>query len=149
MIQKDIRGQISVAMKARDTVRLNTLRGLSAAFVNELVAKGKKPTEELPDEDALAVIRREVKKRKEAAEAFRTGGREESAVKEEEERAILETYLPAMMSVEDVTRIVEAKKAELGISDKKEMGRLMGAVMAELKGKADGGDVKTVVDALF
>jgi len=149
MIQKDIQEQIGAAMKARDTVRLNTLRGLSAAFVNELVAKGKKPTEELPDEDALAVIRREVKKRKEAADAFEKGGRAESAEKERSEQAILEAYLPQMMSREEIKKTVDVKKAELNVTDKKDMGRLMGAVMQELKGKADGGDVKTVVEASF
>jgi len=137
------------AMKARDSLRVETLRGLSAAFTNELVASSRKPTDELPDEDALTVIRREVKKRKEAADAFRKGGREESAEKEESERAILEAYLPSMMSVDDITPVAVAKKDALGITDKKDMGRLMGAVMAELKGKADGGDVKTVVEGLF
>lgn len=132
-------------MKARDQVRVDTLRGLVAAFTNELVATKRKPTDELPDEDALPVIRREIKKRKEAAEAFRAGGREESAKKEESERAILETYLPPQMSEEDVQKVVEAKKTELGIVDKKDMGRLMGAVMKELSGKADGSVVKTAV----
>lgn len=149
MIQHDIKAQIVAAMKAKDSTRMNTLRGLSAAFTNELVAKGKKPTEELPDEDALAVIRREVKKRKEAADAFRKGGREESAAQEEEEQKLLETFLPAMMDVDEITKVVEAKKNELGVTEKKDMGRLMGAVMAELKDKADGGDVKTVVEKMF
>lgn len=149
MIQKDIKAQVIVAMKARDTVRLETLRGLSAAFTNELVAKGKKPTEDLPDENALTVIRREVKKRKEATEAFRKGGREESAAKEEQEQAILEAYLPAMMGEDEIQKVVDAKKNELSISDKKDMGRLMGAVMKELAGKADGGAVKKAVDAVF
>lgn len=136
-------------MKARDTIRVQTLRGLSAAFTNELVAKGKKPNEDLPDEDALAVVRREVKKRKEAADAFRSGGREESAQKEEAERAILEAYLPAMMSADDIRKIAEAKKAELGVTDTKDMGRLMGAVMKELAGKADGNDVRNVIESLW
>jgi len=136
-------------MKARDSVKVNTLRGLTAAFINELIAKGGKPTEDLPDEDAYAVIRREVKKRKEATEAFRGGGREESAQKEEQERSILEAYLPAMMGEENIRKVVEAKKAELGISDKKDMGRLMGAVMKELAGTADGTAVKAIVESLW
>ena len=146
MIQKQVKDETIVAMKAKDTIKVNTLRGLSAAFTNELVAKGQKPTEDLADEDALAVIRREVKKRKEAAEAFDKGGRAESAEQERAEQAILEAYLPAMMSIEDIAKVVDTKKAELGITEKKDMGRLMGAVMSELKGKADGGDVKTAVE---
>lgn len=146
MIQTDIKQQITEAMKARDSLKVETLRGLSAAFTNELVATKRKPTDELPDEDALKVIQREVKKRKEAAEAFDKGGRTESAEKERAEQAILEAYLPEMMSEEDVMKVVEAKKAELGVSEKKDMGRLMGAVMKELAGQADGETVKNAVN---
>lgn len=149
MIQKEVKESIIVAMKARDSIRVETLRGLSAAFTNELVATKRKPTDELPDDEALTVIRREVKKRKEAAEAFDKGGRKEAADKERAEQAILEAYLPAQMSEDEVTKIVQAKKTELGITDKKDMGRLMGAVMKELSGKADGGVVKSAVEKLF
>ncbi|MEK9177258.1 MAG: GatB/YqeY domain-containing protein [Patescibacteria group bacterium] len=149
MLQTQIRADITVAMKAKDQLRLDTLRMLAAGFVNELVATKHKPDEELPDEDALTVVRREVKKRKEAAEAFKGGGRAELAEKEEAERIILESYLPAQMSDEEVKKVVEAKKAALGVTDKKDVGRLMGAVMLELKGKADGTAVKKAVDAAF
>ena len=149
MIQKEVQAEIVVAMKARDSVRTETLRGLTAAFTNELVATKRKPTDELSDEEARAVIRREVKKRKEAALAFRSGGREESAQKEEAERALLEAYLPAMMSTEEIETVARAKKAELGITEKKDSGRLMGAVMKETAGTANSEDVKAVVDALF
>lgn len=146
MLQAQIKAEIMNAMKAKDALRVEVLRGLSAAFTNELVATKRKPTDELPDEDALNVIRREVKKRREAAEAFKNGGRAELAEKEEKEGEILSAYLPAMMSEEDVQKVVAAKKAELGITDKKDMGRLMGAVMKELSGKADGETVKKVVN---
>ena len=149
MIQNQIRGEVQAAMKARDQLKLDTLRGLLAGFTNELVATKRKPDEEIPDEDALTVIRREVKKRKEAAEAFKTGNRPELAEKEEKERIILEAYLPATMSQNDIRKVAEAKKTELGITDKKDAGKLMGMVMKELKGKADGGDVKSVIDSLF
>ncbi len=149
MLQQKIKADSAVAMKARDQLKLDTLRGLSAGFTNELVSKKMKPTDELPDSDALNVIRREVKKRKEAADAFRKGGREESALKEEAERAILETYLPATMSQDDIRKIAAAKKDELGITDKKEAGKLMGLIMKELQGRANGEDVKKAVDSLF
>lgn len=149
MIHQGVKAAIPAAMKAKDRVRLDTLRMLSAAFVNELVAGKRKPDLELPDEDALAVIRREVKKRKEAAEAFEKGGRADSAAKERIEQAILEAYLPAEMSADEIKKVVAAKKVELGISDTKDMGRLMGAVMKELAGKADGTVVKKAVDASF
>ncbi len=141
-------------MKAHDQLRLDTLRGLTTAFTNELVATKRKPDEELPDEDAIAVIRREVKKRKEAAEAFDKGGRSESAEKERMEQRILESYLPALMSKDDIRKIVEAKKAEMGVdpstsSGQANKGKFMGAVMKELKGKADGMLVKEVIDSAF
>lgn len=137
------------AMKAHEALKVETLRGLMAAFTNELVAAKKKPDEAVHDEMAVAVIRREVKKRKEASEAFRNGNRPELADKEDTERAILEAYLPILMSRDDIRKIASAKKAEMGVSDKKEMGKFMGAVMKDLAGKADGTDVKAVVDELF
>jgi len=149
MMQAKIKADTITAMKARDQLKVDTLRMLSTAFVNELVATKHKPSEELLDEDAILVIRREVKKRKEAAEAFKGAGRAELAEKEQTEEKILLAYLPAQMSEEDVRKAVEAKKAELGVADKKDMGRLMGAVMKELGGKADGGMVKKAVDSLF
>lgn len=149
MIQHDIKTALVTAMKARDSVAVETLRGLSAAFTNELVAQKKKPTDPVDDEMALAVIRREIKKRKEAADAFRSGGREESAQKEEAERALLEAYLPPQMSAEEIQVVVMAKKAELGIADKKDMGRFMGAVMKEVSGKADSALVKELVEKSF
>lgn len=149
MIQKSVKDGIMVAMKAKDPLKTDVLRGLSAAFTNELVAKGKKPTEELSDDDALAVIRREVKKRKESVLAFRSGGREESAQKEEAEQALLEAYLPPQMSEEEIQKVVDAKVAELGVPDKKGMGRFMGAVMKEVSGKADSDLVKSLVAKVF
>lgn len=148
-IQKDIAGQIKDAMKAKDTVRLTVIRGLTAAFVNELVAKSRKPDGELTDEEALAVIRRGVKQRKDSMEQFAKGGRQDLVDAEAAELKVLEAYLPAQMSREEIQKVAVAKKAETGITDKKEAGKLMAAVMKELKGKADGGDVKAVVDALF
>lgn len=137
------------AMKAKDALKVEVFRGLKAAFVNELVATKRMPTDQLPDADALNVIKREVKKRKEAAEAFRTGNRAELAEKEEAERAILEAYLPPSMSKDEILKIALAKKLEMGVTDKKDMGKFMGSLMKDLAGRADGGDVKDVVTGLF
>lgn len=148
-IQTDIKEQMKEAMKAKDTVKLGVVRGLSSAFTNELVKLGKMPQDELSDEDALAVIRRAVKQRKDSIEQFVAGGRPELAEDEKAELAILETYLPAMMSKEDVMKIAQAKMAEMGVSDKSKAGMFMGALMKDLKGKADGDVVKAVVDELL
>ena len=136
-------------MKAKDTVRLSTLRGLLSAFINELVAEGRKPSEILSDDEALAVTKRAVKQRRDSIEQFRSGGREDLASKEEAEMKILEIYLPAQMSREDIRKVVLAKKEEMGVSDKSKMRILMSAVMKELKNKADGKDVKDVLESLF
>ncbi len=148
-IQTDIKEQMKEAMKAKDTVKLGVVRGLSSAFTNELVKLGKMPQDELSDEDALAVIRRAVKQRKDSIEQFVAGGRPELADDEKAELAILETYLPAMMSKEDVITIAKAKMAEMGAVDKSKAGMFMGALMKDLKGKADGDVVKAVVDELL
>ena len=148
-LQQTIKGQIKEAMMAKDAVKLSVVRGLSSAFTNELVAKGKMPTDELTDEEALAVIRRQVKQRKDAIEQFTTGGRPELAESEQAELAILEVYLPTMMAEADVVTHVKTKQAELGITDKKDAGKFMAEVMKDLKGKADGAVVKSAVDGLF
>ena len=149
MLQDTIGADLVTAMKAKDALKVEVFRGLKAAFVNELVATKRMPTDQLPDVDALNVIKREVKKRKEAAEAFRTGNRTELADKEEAERAILEAYLPPTMSKDEIMKIALAKKLEMGVTDKKEMGKFMGVLMKDLAGRADGGDVKDVVAGLF
>ncbi|HZS42926.1 MAG TPA: GatB/YqeY domain-containing protein [Candidatus Paceibacterota bacterium] len=148
-LQQQIKDQIKEAMLAKEAVRLSVLRGLSSAFTNELVATKRKPDVELPDEEAISVIRRQVKQRKDSIEQFRKGGREDLAAAEEAEMKILEVYLPQMMSREEILKVAEAKKAELGITDKSKMGAFMGAVMKELKGRADGAAVKEVVESLF
>jgi len=136
-------------MRAKDTERLTVLRGLLSAFTNENVAKKRKPDETLPDEDALAVISRAAKQRKDSIEQFTAGGRPELAEAEERELALIQSYLPQMMSQEEIRPLAESKKAELSIDDPQKKGMLMSALMKDLKGKADGNDVKAVVDSLF
>lgn len=137
------------AMKAKDAVRLQTIRGLMSAFTNELVSLKRTPQDALSDEEVLTVIRRAVKQRKDSIEQFVAGGRPELAEDEKAELAILETYLPAMMSEEDVMKIALAKKAEMGDIDTSKAGQFVGMLMKDLKGKADGDVVKKVVDSLL
>ncbi|OGD68968.1 hypothetical protein A2996_01350 [Candidatus Campbellbacteria bacterium RIFCSPLOWO2_01_FULL_34_15] len=148
-IQNQIKEQLKESMKARDEVRTLVLKGLLAGFTNELVAQRKKPSEELPDADALNVIKKMVKQRKDSIELFKKGNREDLAQNEEKELAILGGYLPATMSKEEILKIAIVKKDEMGLTDKSKMGMLMGAIIKELKDKADGGDVKEVVEKLF
>lgn len=136
------------AMKARDTVRLNVLRGLLSNFTNEAVAKKRKPDEELSDEDALSVISRAVKQRKDSIEQFEKGNRADLADVEKTELAILETYLPAQMSREEVVLFVKAKRDDPTTPEatRGNKNQFIGFVMKELKGKADGMMVKEAID---
>ena len=148
-LQQTIKDQIKDAMRAHDEVRLLVLRGLVSAFTNELVATKRTPQEELKDDEVLNVIRRAVKQRKDSIDQFTKGGRMDLVEPEKAEFAILETYLPQMMSREDVMKVAMAKKEEIGITDKSQMGKFMGTLMKEFKGNADGDTVKSVVDELM
>lgn len=143
-----IKKSIVDAMKAKDEVRLRTLRSLSSAMTNEVVAKKRKPDEFLSDDEALAVLKRAASQRKDSIEQFMKGGREDLALPEREELTFIEAYLPAQMSREQVEEIAKAKIAEMG-ADKSKMGILMGAVMKETKGSADGNLVKEVIEGLL
>ena len=148
-LHETLKAGIPDAMRARDEVRLRTLRSLVTAMTNEVVAKKRKPDEFLTDEEAIAVVKRAANQRKDSIEQFTAGGREELAVPEREELAVLESFLPEQMSREELEVIARAKMAELGVTEKKDMGRFMGAVMQEVKGRADGGEVKAVIDSLL
>lgn len=148
-IHQTIRDGVKDAMKAKDAVRLTVLRGLSAAFTNENVTLKRLPQTELSDEEALNVIRRAVKQRKDSIEQFTAGGRPELAASEQAELDVLATFLPQMMSREEIRTIALAKKEEMGMTDKSKLGMFVGALMKDLKGKADGADVKEVAESLF
>ena len=166
-IQQTVREQMKDAMRAKEALRLEVLRGMLAAFTNELVAQRRTPQEELEDADVLTVLKRLVKQRKDSAEQFEKGGRPELAEKEKKELLIIEEFLPKMMSRDDIKKIAVAKKAELGITDKSGVaktaeggspgavnlaalrGKFIGAVMKECNGAADGNDVKAVVEEVL
>lgn len=129
------------AQLKRDEVKVSTLRLLLSEIKNAEIAKGGK----LSDEDTVSVIQREVKKRKEAATGFRSGGREDAALKEEAEQKVLESYLPAQISNDQLTKIIEDTITEVGAKSMADMGKVMGAVMGKVKGQADGGMVSYLV----
>lgn len=147
-MQEKIKEQIKDAMRARDEVRLTTLRGMLAAFTNDLVAKARKPNEILSDEDCITAVRRLVKQRKDSIEQFEKGGRQDLADNEKAEMKILAEFLPAQMSEEKIREIVMKKKEEMGEVDKTKLGQFMGIVMKETKGQADGTLVKKIVEEI-
>jgi len=136
-------------MRAKDAGRLMVLRGLLTAFTNEAVTRGKKPDVELSDDEAILVIKKASKQRVDSILQFKKGNRMDLAEVEEKELSVLKEYLPEEMKSEDIEKIARAKKDELGISDKSKMGILMGAVMKETGGRADGGVVKKIVESIL
>ena len=137
------------AMKNKEAVKLSVVRGLLAAVTNEMVAKGRGPDGVLSEDEMLTIITRAAKQRKDSIEQFEKGGRPELAQSEKEELAILQTMLPAQMSQGEIVAAAKAKAAELGITDKSKANQLMGMLMKDLKGKADGTAVKAAVDSIF
>ena len=148
-VHETLKKTIPDAMRAKDEVRLRTLRSLVTAMTNEVVAKKRKPDEMLSDDEATAVLKRAANQRKDSIEQFEKASRNDLAEPEKAELAIIESYLPAQMSREEIEAAAKAKMAELGVSSKAEAGKFIGALMKDLKGKADGGDVKAVVDKLL
>lgn len=148
-LQTDIKAASIDALKNKDEVRLQVLRAITTSITNELVAQKMKPDAELPDDQVIAVIKREYKKRKDAYEQFSTAGRTDLAATERAEMDILEEYLPETMDLDAIREVATKKQAELGITEPSDKGKLMANLMQELKGKADGADVKQVVDELL
>lgn len=146
MIYITIQSQIKDAMRAKDQLRLDTLRGMLAGFTNELVAKGRKPQEQLTDEEAVTVITRLAKQRKDAIEQYKAGGRDELVKEESAQFAVLEEFLPTQMPREEIESYVKERIDSSGVIDPAKKGQFMGAIMKDLKGKADGGIVKEVID---
>lgn len=136
-------------MKARDAVRLSVMRGILTAFTNELVSLKRMPQDTLTDEEALTVIRRLGKQRKDSIEQFQKGNRPDLAQKEEAELAILDEFLPAQMQHDELEQLVRDKKNALGITDAAQIGKLIGAVMQEADGRTDGNTVREVIQKIL
>ncbi len=145
-LQQQIKENIKQAMLAKEPIKLEVLRGMSTAFMNELVAKGRKPQDELTDEEAQAVITRIGKQRKDSIEQFEKAGRADLADEEKAQYSFIEEYLPQLMSEEEINAYINTKKAE-GL-DTTQKGLVMKTLMQDLKGKADGQLVKKIIDAL-
>lgn len=144
-LYETIHGDLKDAMKAGDATRRDTIRLLESALKNEAIEK-RKPVMELADEEVVAVLRKLAKQRRESAESYRAGGREDLAVKEDAELALISGYLPTAMSESDIRALVAEAKAETGASSKADFGKLMGATAKKVAGRADGNIVKAIVE---
>lgn len=126
------------AMRSRDAVRLRTIRSLRAALQDQEIAQRQGGEASLSDADVLAVVQKQAKQRRDAIEQYEEADREDLAAKERDELAIIETYLPEQMSEEDIREVVAGIAERTGATSMADMGKVMGAAMQQLRGKADG-----------
>lgn len=140
-----LRADLTSSMKARDEIRSSTLRMVLTAITNAEVAG--KEHRELTDDDIVGVLSTEAKKRREAATAFTDGGRAEMAAKESAEAAVIADYLPAQLSEQEIADLVTSAIAQAGVTGEgmKAMGKVMGMIQPQVKGRADGGAVAAEV----
>ncbi|KPN82154.1 GatB/YqeY domain-containing protein [Apilactobacillus kunkeei] len=131
------------AMKEHNKTALNVIRSLKSALTNEKVALGH----DLSDDEELTVISREVKQVKESIAEFKDGGRDDLVAEQEEQLAVLSKYAPKQMSKEEIDKVVEETISEVGASAMSDFGKVMGAIMPKVKGKADGNEVNQSVKA--
>jgi uncharacterized protein YqeY len=136
-----IEGELKEAMKARDAERRDALR----LILNALKSSEKELQRPLSEDEELQVLRRERKRRLEAAEAFRTGGREEQAQSEERELEVLEEFMPEPLTEDEIEEIVDDAIAEVGATSMADLGRVMADVMPQIAGRADGSTVSQIV----
>ena len=142
-----ISDEIKAAMKAKDKLRLETVRGIKKVILekeSEIRAKGR---EELKEDEEMAILMQLAKQRRDSIKQFTDAGREELAEKEAKELEILEEYLPAQLSDAEIEAAVDEAISKVGASGPRDMGKVMGPVMQKLKGQADGGKVQAMVKA--
>lgn len=145
MLADQIQTDLTTAMKARDALTVSVLR-MALAAIKEARVSGD-ASAELTDDDVVALLAKEAKRREEAAEAFRGGGRDEQADRELAEREVLAAYLPAPLTDEELARIVDEVLAAEGLTEPSQMGAAMKAVTAQVAGRRDGRVVSALVKA--
>lgn len=144
-IKDQIFTDLKEAMKAKDKDRLRVLRSLKAKMMEKEIADRKGGEGNLSDEQALQVLTKAAKQRKESIAQFTDGGREDLVANEEMELKIIDAYLPEMMSEEEARKVIKEKILALGATGPQDMGKVMGPIMGLLKGKADGSLVSRIV----
>lgn len=143
-LMNDIQSQIKDAMKSGDAKRRDALRLVYNALKNEYIEKRA----DLTPEEEITILTREAKKRREAIDAYTQAGSPERAEQEAYELEIIDAFLPAGLTEDDVKKMIDELVAELQITSKKDLGKLMKALMPKIKGRFDGKEAKRLVDAL-
>lgn len=147
-LKQKILDDFKIAFKEKNAEKKTVLSMLKSEISNQEIELGKKQ-EGLDDEEVIQVISKLIKQRKDSAEQYKSGGRDDLAQKEEFEVQVLLPYLPAQLSDEEIENQVKEIAQQIGAENKSDMGKLMGASMAKLKGKADGSRVKVVVEKIL
>jgi uncharacterized protein YqeY len=142
-LEKRIEQDLKTALLARDKVTTETLRGLKAALLSVKVEQGKRESG-LSDDEVIAVLSKEAKKRQESADLFTQGGNQQKAEAELTEKTLIETYLPAQLSDEEITKLVNETIGATGASGPQDMGKVIGAVKAKAGASADGAVVARI-----
>lgn len=142
-ISEDIKN----AMKTKDKIRLETVRSIKKVLLEKEVSVRPQGQESLTESQEIEVLAQQAKQRRDSIEQYRQAGREDLAEKEAQELAIIEEYLPGQLSDEEVGAVVDEIIAQTGASSAKDMGKVMGPVMQQLKGRADGQKIQAVVKA--
>ncbi|PKD42698.1 GatB/YqeY domain-containing protein [Rhodohalobacter barkolensis] len=144
-IKEKILNDLKAAMKAKEADRLRVLRSLKAKILEKEISERKGGEAEITDEQAVEVLMKAAKQRKESIDQFEKGGRTDLVEKEEEELKIIESYLPEMMDDDAIREAVKQQIDQMGASSMADMGQVMGVMMSKLKGKADGSAVSRIV----
>ena len=144
-LKEQIGEDIKAAMKAKDKVRLQTVRGIKKAILEKEVELRPKGQESLNNEQEIELLSQQAKQRRDSIEQYQNAGREDLAAQEQAELAIIQTYLPEQVSDEEVEAIIEQLIADTGATTLKDLGKVMGPAMKQLKGKADGKKIQALV----
>jgi uncharacterized protein YqeY len=148
-LKEKLAEDLKTAMRARDAVRLRTIRSLRAALMEREIAERHGGEAVLTEEQELAVVQKQAKQRRDAIEQYEQAGREDLAAKEREELEVLKDYLPRQLDEAEVRTVVQRIIAETGASSPRDMGKVMGLAMKQLRGKADGRMVQAVARELL
>ena len=140
-LKENLLSDIKRALKAKESLKLNTIRGLISEIKNREIDLRR----ELGGDEIISIISTQIKKRKEAAALFKKGGRNDLFEQESQEMVILQEYLPEQVSEDELRRRVQEVITELGIAEMKDLGRVMKVIIPEFKGRADNGQIKNLV----
>ncbi len=144
-LKEQIGEDIKTSMKAKDKIRLETVRGIKKAILEKEVALRPKGQDSLTEEQEIALLAQQAKQRRDSIEQYKKAGREDLAEKEQQELIIIETYLPEQLDDTKLEEIVDKIIVDVGATSPKDLGKVMGPAMKELKGKADGKKIQEMV----